>query len=84
MGVGHDRRGAPADGSTPSSINGTIIGLFDQSAPVAPLAKDWVEVTAGLRWQAWRDGALNASLTAVIPANYTVSYQLRVGFIQRL
>jgi probable HAF family extracellular repeat protein len=72
------------NGSTPSSINGTIIGLFDQTAPAAPVAKDWAEATAGLRWQAWRDGALNASVTAVIPANYTVSYQLRVGFSQRL
>jgi hypothetical protein len=31
-----------------------------------------------------RDGAPNASVTAVIPANYTLSYQLRVGFSQRL
>ena len=71
-------------GSAPSSINGTIIGLFDQTAPAAPVAKEWVEATAGLRWQTWRDGALNASVTAVIPANYTVSYQMRVGFSQRL
>ena len=57
-------------GSTPSSINGTIIGLFDQTSPVMPVAKEWAEATAGLRWQTWRDGAINASVTVVIPANY--------------
>ena len=30
-------------GSAPSSINGTIIGLFDQTAPAAPVAKEWAE-----------------------------------------
>jgi hypothetical protein len=71
-------------GSTPSNISGTVIGLFDVTAPAAPLAKDWAEATAGLRWQTWRDGALNASVTALIPANFAATYQLRLGFSQRL
>ena len=83
LGLGHARRRPPL-GSTPSSINGTIIGLFDQTAPAAPVAKEWAEATAGLRWQTWRDGAINASVTAVIPANYHRDLSAAHGFSQRL
>ena len=68
--------------SETEDITGTLIGLFGVTAPAGPVANDWVEATAGIRWPAWKDGALTASLTASIPANYPTTYQARVGVMQ--
>jgi probable HAF family extracellular repeat protein len=68
--------------SDSEDITGTLIGLFGMTAPAGPVAKNWVEATAGVRWPAWKNGALTASLTASIPANYPTTYQARVGVTQ--
>jgi probable HAF family extracellular repeat protein len=68
--------------SETENITGSLIGLFGMTAPAGPVAKDWVEATAGIRWPAWKNGALTASLTASIPANYATTYQARVGVMQ--
>jgi probable HAF family extracellular repeat protein len=70
------------NGSKTDNITGTIIGLFDVSAPGGSVAKDWIETTAGVRWPAWKNGAITASLTASIPANYATTYQARLGISQ--
>ncbi len=68
--------------SETENITGTLIGGFGMTAPAGPVAKDWVEATAGIRWPAWESGALTASLTASIPSNYPTTYQVRVGVTQ--
>jgi hypothetical protein len=68
--------------SNTDNITGNVIGLFDVSAPGSSVAKDWLETTAGMRWPAWKNGALTASLTASIPANYPTTYQARLGVTQ--
>lgn len=68
--------------SQTDNITGTLIGLFDVSAPASSTAKDWLETTAGVRWPAWKNGALTASITASIPANYPTTYQARLGVTQ--
>ena len=68
--------------SESEDITGTLIGMFGMTAPAGPVANDWVEATAGIRWPAWKNGALTASLTASIPANYPTTYQARVGVMQ--
>lgn len=68
--------------SKTDDITGTIIGLFDMSAPGMSVAQDWIETSAGVRLPAWKNGAVTASLTASIPANYPTTYQARVGISQ--
>ena len=67
--------------SETENITGTLIDL-SMTAPAGPVAKDWVEATAGIRWPAWKNGAFTASLTASIPVNYATTYQTRVGVTQ--
>ena len=52
------------------------------TVPAAPVAKDWVDATDDIRLPAWKNGALTASLTASIPANYATTHQARVGVTQ--
>jgi probable HAF family extracellular repeat protein len=70
------------DNSETEDITGTLIGMFGVTAPAGPVANDWVEATVGIRWPAWKDGAMAASLTASIPANYATTYVARVGVSQ--
>ena len=49
-----------------------------------PVTADYGSMRPTGCWQTWRDGALNASVTALIPANFAATYQLRLGFRQRL
>jgi hypothetical protein len=70
------------DGGKGADISGTIIGLFGMSAPGASVAADWAEVTAGVRLPAWKNGAVTASLTASVPANFPTTYAARVGASQ--
>ena len=56
-------------------ITGTVIGFFSMTAPAAPVARDWIEATTGIRWPTSKNGALTASLAVSIPSNYPTYYQ---------
>ncbi|MBS0535506.1 MAG: autotransporter domain-containing protein [Proteobacteria bacterium] len=68
--------------SRSDDISGTLLGLFSTSAPATSVAKDWLEATAGVRWQAWRNGFVSASVTAAVPVSYAATYQVRLGLTQ--
>ena len=70
------------DGGKGANITGSLIGLFDTTAPGVSLAEDWAELTAGIRLPAWSNGTVTASLTASVPANYPTAYAPRLGFTQ--
>lgn len=70
------------DGGKSSDITGNLIGLFTLTAQGTSVAQDWAEVTAGVRLPAWKNGALNASVTASIPAAYATTYAVRAGVTQ--
>lgn len=68
--------------SKTDDVSGTLIGLLSMSGPANSTAKDWTEITTGVRWSAWRNGALSTSVMASIPANYPTTYQARVSISQ--
>ncbi|HEY6833266.1 MAG TPA: autotransporter outer membrane beta-barrel domain-containing protein, partial [Pseudolabrys sp.] len=70
------------DGGQGADISGTLIGLFGMNVPGASVAQDWAEATAGVRLPAWKNGAITASLTASIPADYATTYVARLGITQ--
>ncbi|HEX3440136.1 MAG TPA: autotransporter domain-containing protein [Pseudolabrys sp.] len=70
------------DGGQGADISGTLIGLFGMNVPGASVAQDWAEATAGIRLPAWKNGAITASLTASIPADYATTYVARLGVTQ--
>jgi hypothetical protein len=51
------------DGGKNSDISGTIIGLFSITAPGFASARDWAELTGGIRLLVWTNGAITASVT---------------------
>jgi hypothetical protein len=63
-------------------LTGTLIGLFEMTAPGVSVAQDWAELTAGIRLPAWSNGTVTASLTASVPSNYPITYAPRLGFTQ--
>jgi probable HAF family extracellular repeat protein len=70
------------DGGKGADISGTLIGLFALTTPGASVAQDWAEVTGGVRWPIWQNGAMTASLTASVPTNFPTTYAARVGVTQ--
>jgi hypothetical protein len=69
-------------GNSPD-ISGTLIGLFPLSTSGGATTKrDWAEATAGVRYDAWKKGAVTASLTASIPANAPTTYAAQFGVSQ--
>jgi uncharacterized protein YhjY with autotransporter beta-barrel domain len=70
------------DGGKSADITGTLIGLFGMTVPGASVARDWAELTAGVRWAAWKNGAVTASLTASVPGHQATTYLARIGLTQ--
>ncbi|MEP7031974.1 MAG: hypothetical protein ABI830_13645, partial [Pseudolabrys sp.] len=70
------------DGGKGADISGTLIGLFGIAVLGASVAANWAEVTGGVRWAAWKNGAMTASLTASVPAAQPTTYIARVGVMQ--
>jgi hypothetical protein len=58
------------------------IDLFAMTATGASTAQDWADLTGGVRLPAWKNGAVTASLTANVPANFPTTYQARLGVTQ--
>jgi uncharacterized protein with beta-barrel porin domain len=63
-------------------IAGTVIGLFAMTAPGISAAKDWAELTGGVRLRVWNNGAVTASLTTSLVPNQLTTYVSRLGFSQ--
>jgi probable HAF family extracellular repeat protein len=71
------------DAGNSPDVSGTLIGLFPLSTSGGAINKrDWAEVTAGIRYGAWKNGAVTASLTASIPANAPTTYAAQFGVSQ--
>jgi probable HAF family extracellular repeat protein len=68
--------------SKSDDITGTLIGLFSLTAAPAPVAQDWAEATAGIHLPVWHDGAVTASVTALIPTDYATTYVVHLGINQ--
>jgi hypothetical protein len=66
------------DGGKTPDITGAVIGLFSMTAPGIASAKDWAELTAGVRLPVWTNGAVTASVTPHQPTTYVS----RVGITQ--
>ena len=70
------------DGGNGPDITGNLLGLFSLSVPGESVAQDWAEETVGVRFPAWANGALTASVTASTPADYATTYAARLGVTQ--
>jgi hypothetical protein len=46
------------------------------------LARDWAEISGGVRYGAWRGGAVTASVTASVTPHQNTTYVTRVGASQ--
>jgi hypothetical protein len=66
------------DGGKTPDITGTVIGLFSMTAPGIASAKDWAELTAGVRLPVWNNGAV----TALVTPHQPTTYVSRVGITQ--
>lgn len=67
------------DGGKVPDISGAIIGLIAMTAPGIASAKDWAELTGGVRLPAWTNGAVTASVTASLTPGQVVTYVSRLG-----
>lgn len=68
------------DAGKSPDVSGTLIGLFPLSTTGNAIdQRDWAETTAGIRFGAWKNGAVTASLTASIPAKAPTTYVTRLG-----
>jgi uncharacterized protein YhjY with autotransporter beta-barrel domain len=71
------------DGGKSADVSGTLIGLFPLAASGGSTTRrDWAEVTGGLRYGAWKNGAVTASLTAHLPDRGVVNYVAHLGLSQ--
>jgi probable HAF family extracellular repeat protein len=70
------------DGGKSPDISGTLIGLFSMTAPGISSAKDWAELTGGVRLPVWNNGAVTASVTTSLVPHQPTTYVARLGVTQ--
>jgi hypothetical protein len=59
-----------------------LVDLFPMTVSGLSIAKDWAEISGGVRYGAWKGGAITTSLTASVVPDQTTAYVSRVGISQ--
>jgi uncharacterized protein with beta-barrel porin domain len=70
------------DGGKAPDISGTVIGLFSMTVPGISSARDWAELTGGIRLPVWNNGAVTASVTTSLVPNQRTTFVSRLGIAQ--
>jgi probable HAF family extracellular repeat protein len=71
------------DAGNSPDVSGTLIGLVPLAATGGVTTRrDWAEVTAGVRYGPWTNGAVTASLTVNLPDRGAVNYFAHLGVSQ--
>jgi uncharacterized protein with beta-barrel porin domain len=70
------------DGGKAPDIAGTVIGLFSMTAPGISSARDWAELTGGVRLPVWNNGSVTASVTTSLVPNQRATFVSRLGIAQ--
>jgi probable HAF family extracellular repeat protein len=70
------------DGGKAPDIAGTVIGLFSMTAPGISSARDWAELTGGIRLPVWNNGSVTASVTTSLVPNQRATFVSRLGIAQ--